>query len=190
MGLTVVALSNARNFYVDVPNLMAVMLADSLWSERSKEEVLIHLKNLHSLSNHCISWYMAEVGRYEKGLSSNYEKPAKTRKYRQCIGKYTLTEGIFLEILPNDAGNLLELRYAGYQYPLKVKRGSTSEKLTMTYAMPMEWAHKTGLGGKHWLDHKTYEITFLGDLGDGYKRLFWSFEQGIDEKTAFNKVAD
>ncbi|KAK0643904.1 beta-lactamase/transpeptidase-like protein [Cercophora newfieldiana] len=186
-GLTVVALCDTRNFYVDVPNLMVVMLADSLWSGRSKEEVLIHLKNLHSLSNRCIAWYMAEVGRYEKELSSNCEELAQTLKYRQCIGKYTC---IFLEILPNDAGNLLELRYAGYQYPLKVKRGSTSEKLTMTYAMPMEWAHKTGLGGKHWLDHKAYEITFLGDSGGGYKRLFWSFEQGIDEKTAFNKVAD
>jgi len=52
-GLTVVALCDTRNFYVDVPNLMAVMLADSLWSGRSKEEVLIHLKNLHSLSNRC-----------------------------------------------------------------------------------------------------------------------------------------
>jgi len=188
MRLAVVVLCDSRSFFIDAANMMAIMLADSLYSGRTVESVMGQLEKISLLSEHCAARYMVEVGRYERALLIDYERGfASAHRYRQCMGRYSLVEGICLEILPDNTGTHLELHYNDFQYPLRVKRGSTSDKLTMSYAMPMKELHENGLGGKHWLSHKPFEISFLGTSGGSYRHLVWTFEN-FGGEMAFEKV--
>lgn len=94
MRLAVVCLCSARSFLVDAANMMTIMLADSLYSGRSKEGVFSQLDKVDSLSHYCATQYLVEVSKYETALLTDYERGlAPTQMYRQCMGTYTLTEG-------------------------------------------------------------------------------------------------
>ncbi|GAB1319521.1 hypothetical protein MFIFM68171_09731 [Madurella fahalii] len=170
LGLAVVVLCSARSFLVD-------------------EGVEILLEKVHVNSEHCAARYMVEVEIYRREFKNYESQFAAVDLYGKCIGKYAFTENIFLEIVADETGVHLQLRYQGVQYPLRVKRGSTSNKLTMSFARPMELVHKAGLGGKYWLNHKLAEITFFAEQSYGYDRLVWTFEEDIGEESAFVRVS-
>jgi CubicO group peptidase (beta-lactamase class C family) len=189
MRLAVVGLCNARGFHFDIVNTMVLTLAECLYSMYGKADVETRLRNARLMGDHCAARYLFEAGEYEKGFE-NYEKEfASVSTYEDLIGKYHFTEDIFLEIVADETHEHLELRYGGDRHPLRVKRGHSFDtcKLTMSFASSITELHEVGLGGKHWLNHRSSEVTFLRDKGDSrFARIFWPFED-VDEDNAFIK---
>ena len=177
----VVVLSDARSFVVDPAHLIATVLADCLYSGLGQDSVRKTLDSGRLVSTHCAAYYLAEVANFEKEIPTGEDELASAHTYRDFVGKYTYPEiGLSLEVLAK--GDHLELRYATFQYPLRVVRQGDPDKVTMSFARPVDDLHVVGLGGKHSVRSRVYEITFLGD-----NRLMWTFEEVINEETVFVK---
>lgn len=180
-----VVLSNTRGFFVDVPNLVGMLMS----SQGAGGTDLMHQCAMSKLLGcYIASTYLWDVYRYEEALAGQYPILADPKVFAACIGRYMLVDGIFATVSVsqtevNDGVTqdhlTLRLYDSNHLYPLRVWVGTTPEgpSVRMTFAMSMKDLVKTGVGGSNRLDVEDFVLEFrLRDQGL-FQEFMWKFDR-------------
>ena len=179
VGLIVeVVLCNTKG-KIDAASLIGVALVQCLYHELPLKYVdIMFQESLVRLADYSATQYMVEVAEYERQMRTVH--PGEARFYKQCLGIYVL-RGLYIRILKH--GNLLEFRPLREKkgYVLRVKDGSTSQEISMTFALPIAEAHQAGLGDSDWMDMPRFSLVFRELEGRHMTRVTWTFA-GVPER--------
>ncbi|KXX83065.1 Beta-lactamase [Madurella mycetomatis] len=159
------------------------------------------------IGQHIRAGYLYDVLRYEMALQEGYHPPEWTDadRYGGCVGRYRLCEGVWAVVgvfAEGNGGGDVEgkaLRFwmyeRGFKYPLRVKKGSPEgndgDRITMTFAMPMDELIPLGVGGNNRLAVEDFVLVFRNRDGKGrFGEFAWNFDrEGVQEGSDLNKLA-
>jgi CubicO group peptidase (beta-lactamase class C family) len=186
--MIVVVLCNTRGRYVDAANLIGMTLIQCLHHELSVAEVGKVFQRCLKLAEYSAAQYEVEVADYEHRLRTEYPSIAQYKRYKHCVGTYTLRGNLSIKLLKG--GNRLKFQppWEKKKYVLRVKASSTPEEISMTFALPIAESHKAGLGGSNWMDMPRFSLVFREPMDGQMDRATWTFAGVPEQEREFSFI--